>query len=519
MSVRSTISWIVAAAQLIVALPAVATESAGAPAHGRDVLLAGLYSDQWHAGIDLVGLGTAGGKRISLTGTFHHLWESENGLDNTDFILEQAWTAQTTPVANVEIMVRASEIAAGTYDAEIARWAGRVKSWTDKGGGRSLLIAPLQEMNGNWVPYGMDPEGFKAAYRRFVEISRSVGLDETKVRWVFAPNAWSVTPYRTADYYPGDDIVDFVGISIYNFGAAVGRWTGIWDSGLAVLDELRGFAPYKPFLITQVGSSTSGGDRDAWLRDLFQAAAQDPNVVGFVYFNFNKETDWKLWDGTNVAAGWRDGMSLEATVHVWPLRAWFRPGPLQFSPYLGRFADDDTLGIQADVEWLAERGIVAGCTERQFCPNQWVSREQLATLLVRALDLPQSEQDFFVDDNGSPHEADINALAGAGVAHGCGTDAYCPQVLVSRQQLAGILAPALRLPQSAPTRRFSDIADSVHAAEISALVEAGITSGCQPDMFCPWGAVTRQEIVTLLRRSLRVITPQPGWSPSKSWPF
>lgn len=453
----------------------------------HEVLLAGVYSDQWVAWPDLIGIGDAAGRKISLTGTFHHLWESEHGIDNTDYILEQAWSAQTTPVANLEIMAPAAAIASGTYDDQIAQWAGRVKAWTDKGGGRSLLLAPLQEMNGNWVPYGMDPAGFKAAYRRIVEIARDLGLDETKVRWVFAPNAWSVAPYSTSEYYPGDDIVDFVGISVYNFGSGVSRWTSVWDSGLAVLDELRSFAPYKPFLITQVGSSTTGGDRDAWLSDLFQTAAWDPNVVGLVYFNFHKETDWKLWDGSNLAEGWREGM--RSTAHIWPLSPWFQPGPLDFTPYLGRFADDDQLTTQGHVEWLAERGIINGCTERHFCPQLWVRREEVAAFLVRALDLPPAGRDFFADDAGSPHEGDINAIAAAGFAQGCGADTFCPTALVSRQQLAGMLGPALALtPQQ--TRQLGDV------------------TGTQRD---PWGAITRQEMATILRLSLRALVPEPVW--------
>lgn len=114
-----------------------------------------------------------------------------------------------------------------------------------------------------------------------------------------------------AEYYPGDEVVDFVGISVYNFGATIGRWTGLADSGMAALANVRSFAPSKPYLITQVGSSTAGGDRDSWLRELFALTASDPNVVGLIYFNFIKETDWKVWDGLTPAAGWNDGMQME----------------------------------------------------------------------------------------------------------------------------------------------------------------------------------------------------------------
>jgi hypothetical protein len=170
---------------------------------------------------------------------------------------------------------------------------------------------------------------------------------------------------------------------------------------------------------------------------------------------------------------------------------------LAFTPYTGHFADDDQLAVQSDVEWLAERGIVSGCTERHFCPNQWVSREQAATFLVRALELAPSEQDFFSDDAGSPHEATINALAAAGLAQPCGTGAFCPTALVSRQQLAAMLAPALALSPS-QTRQFGDFTGSMND---------------------PWGAVTRLEMVKVLRTSLRVLAPTPVWNANLPWMF
>jgi hypothetical protein len=502
MSVRSAIVSAVVFATLLTATPVLANDGPGAPLSGRDLVLSGLYSDQWHAGTDLQALGAASGKGVSLAGTFHHLWESENGWDgNTDWLLEQAWSAHATPVANVEVMMPASEIAGGVYDMAIIQWAMRVKAWLERGEGRSLLIAPLQEMNGDWVPYGMDPEGFKASYRRFIEIFESVRIDETKVRWVFAPNAWSVWPYRTGDYYPGDDVVDFVGISAYNFGSNVGQWTNVMDSGLGALNEIRSFAPLKPYLITQVGSSSAGGDRDAWLRDLFHVAAADPNVVGLIYFNFLKETDWKVWDGTNLAAGWQEGMQMPATVHVWPLTEWFQPGPIPFTPYEGRFADDEGLVGQVDIEWLADRGVIQGCSTIQYCPTNWVTREQLATFLARSLALPAPASDYFADDNGSPHEADINALAEAGITSGCASGLFCPAQLLSRQELAGLLVHALDLPPAGPVS-FADVVESPHAEDINSLVAAGISLGCSADQFCPWAAVSREHMASFLRRSL-----------------
>jgi hypothetical protein len=481
------------------ALPAWATE---VTENGRDVVLAGVYSDQWNAGADVAALGQASGKKVSLVGTFHHLWESEHGVEtNTDWLLEQAWTAQATPVANVEVALSAYDMAAGGYDAAIHQWALRVKGWLDRGEGRSLLIAPLQEMNGNWVRYGQDPGNYQITFRKFVEIFRAEGMDETKVRWVFAPNAWSVGRHSMHEYYPGDEVVDFVGISVYNFGATAGVWTTVYESGMAAIDTVRGFAPTKPYLITQIGSSTSGGDRDAWLREMFAFTATDPNIVGLIYFNFIKETDWKVWDGANAAPGWLEGMQMPGVEYRWPLTTWFQPGPVPFSPYQGRFIDDDTAEQQSDIEWLARQGLVQGCTVDQFCPSRWVTRSELASLLVRSLDLPGSAKDFFIDDQGSAHEAAINSLAAAGLTAGCLPDRFCPDNLVSRGQLAYLLAGALDLPVRA-TAQFTDTLDSPYVAEINTVAAAGIDLGCAPERFCPRDPVSRAELAGLLRRGI-----------------
>ena len=315
--------------------PATAGESITA----EGVVHSGLYSDQWEAGADLNALAAATGKRVTFSGTFHNLYESSgsNWAGNTDWLLEQAWSAQSTPVMNISIDASAATIASGAYDNDIRAWAQLVKAWLDKGQGRSAIIAPLQEMNGNWTPYGMDPANFKTSFRKFRDIFRSLGMDETKIRWAYAPNGWSTPGYGLADYYPGADVVDVIGISAYNFGTTIpnASWESVPQVLGPYLTELRAFASDKPYLIIQTGSSQYGGDRNAWLRDLFSYTAADPNVIGLVYFNLNKtsagETDWRIWNGSTAAAGWRDGMQAASTRHQWPLTSWFQPGPLPFN--------------------------------------------------------------------------------------------------------------------------------------------------------------------------------------------
>ena len=121
----------------------------------------------------------------------------------------------------------------------------------------------------------------------------------------------------------------------------------------------------------------------------------------------------------------------------------------------------------------------------------------------------------FSDDNVSIHEGAIEAIAAAGITRGCNppvNDLFCPTATVTRQQMASFLVRALDLP--AGSTSFNDIADSIHAADISALADAGITKGCNPpanDMFCPHDPVTREQMASFMARALGlpVIDPPP----------
>jgi hypothetical protein len=166
----------------------------------------------------------------------------------------------------------------------------------------------------------------------------------------------------------------------------------------------------------------------------------------------------------------------------------------------GTFADDDGNPFEADIEWLAAEGITKGCGIELFCPRAAVTREQMASFLSRALGLPPVAQDFFSDDTGSPHEDDVNALAAAGITKGCGSDRFCPEDFVSREEMASFLVRALGLPPST-IDFFLDDAGSIHAADIDSIAQAEITLGCGPGLFCPHEPVLREQMAAFLHRA------------------
>ena len=63
----------------------------------------------------------------------------------------------------------------------------------------------------------------------------------------------------------------------------------------------------------------------------------------------------------------------------------------------------------------------------------------MAAFLSRALQLPAAQADYFTDDEGSTFEDDINRLRQAGITTGCGDDTYCPDRPVTRGQMAAFL--------------------------------------------------------------------------------
>ena len=159
--------------------------------------------------------------------------------------------------------------------------------------------------------------------------------------------------------------------------------------------------------------------------------------------------------------------------------------------------------FHADIGWLVGQDITSGCATDppRYCPSNPVTRAQMASFLVRALDLPPSTTDRFGDDEGSIHENDINALAAAGVTGGCGPGRYCPNASVTRAEMASFLVRAFGLPSSAADQ-FTDDETSIHEADINALAAADITGGCAANRYCPTSAVTRDQMAAFLRRAL-----------------
>ena len=171
-------------------------------------------------------------------------------------------------------------------------------------------------------------------------------------------------------------------------------------------------------------------------------------------------------------------------------------------PVQSVFNDLGDSKLVGSIQWIYDEQITNGCSQTRYCPVAPVTRGQMASFLARAMNLPPATTDYFTDDNGQMHEADINKIAEAGITGGCEPNKFCRLQSVSRAQMAGFLLRALDL---APATKdyFTDDDNQTLESSINALAEAGITGGCSSDRYCPRSAVSREQMAAFLLRAFK----------------
>ena len=175
----------------------------------------------------------------------------------------------------------------------------------------------------------------------------------------------------------------------------------------------------------------------------------------------------------------------------------------------GAFWDDDGDVHEENIEGLAEADVTMGCdppANSQYCGFDVVERGHMAAFLARALDLPPTDDDHFVDDEDSIFEESINRIAAAGITTGCNppeNDRYCPEEPVRRDQMAKFLANGYDVPTSEDDA-FADDDQNIFEPHINGIEDAGITMGCNPpenDRYCPDDDVRRNAMASFLARA------------------
>ena len=387
----------------------------------------------------------------------------------------------------------------GQRDAELNGLVSSLTEWFGESPDHRLVVAPLPEANLAGHAWGGDPDGYRSGYNRIRDAFRDAGLAEDQVRFAFAVNGLSDPGLTYGMFYPGDEVVDLVGFAKINRGDPWRDYDLTFDRHIV---EMQLLTTTKPILITQTGTVVDGdGERGPWLTDMFNGLAADSQVLGAVYFSRDADHDYRIVVDGTVDPAVVDGYSTwshpsnVAWIFDGSMDAWVaeREDEIVFSDIAGSPFDED-------IVWVAQNGITLGCGPRLFCPDDAVTRGQMASFLARALGYPVSTTDWFSDDDGGTHESNINAVADAGVTLGCTPGLYCPDGDITRGQMASFLARALGYPVST-TDWFSDDDGGTHESNINAIADAGVTFGCQAGRYCPDQQVTRGQMAAFLRRA------------------
>ena len=189
-----------------------------------------------------------------------------------------------------------STIAAGEHDTDLTRWAQALATWD-----RPVLLRFAHEMNGDWYPWAIGVNGntatdFVEAWDHVHQVFEAAGA--AKVKFVWAPNV-SYPGHTTAfqSLYPGPDSVDVLGLDGYNQSGDGRRWTTADELFGPGLDELRALPGGRPIIITETATAEGtplGTEKAEWINGLVGFVSRAKRVDGFVWFQADKEQDWRF---------------------------------------------------------------------------------------------------------------------------------------------------------------------------------------------------------------------------------
>lgn len=178
----------------------------------------------------------------------------------------------------------------GGDDSYIREFAQAAKEF-----GHPFLFRLCNEMNSDWTSYGgvnnmADPEVFISVWRKIYEIFQEEGVDNCV--WIFNPNDRNCPPNRWndgANYYPGNEYVQMLGVTGYNNGTYYSQWAEEWREFDTIYDAVQSqyaavFGEF-PWIITEFASSSVGGDKAAWIKQMFRSIGNYPNIKIAVWFS------------------------------------------------------------------------------------------------------------------------------------------------------------------------------------------------------------------------------------------
>lgn len=268
---------------------------------------------------------------------------SNNWYRSHEFPTETAtWIRNAGSIPYIRLMLRSEikfegiepvytlqNIIDGVFDDSLHSWCLGARNF-----GNSILVEYGTEINSDSFPwsgvangggekngYGDPalpdgPERFQDAYRHIIQICRDAGA--TNITWVFhvdaedSPDAaWNKIEY----YYPGDEWIDWIGISVYGTHTPLDLYYNIFRVSMdKIHPRILKLAPGKPIIIAEFGSAKNNPfvDQVKWtsaaLTDITSFRYQ--NLIGFSWWNEAWKNDGNPAHNTTMRI--QDNPDLEA---------------------------------------------------------------------------------------------------------------------------------------------------------------------------------------------------------------
>jgi len=205
-----------------------------------------------------------------------------------------------------------ASITNGSKDAYLRTFADAAKAY-----GGEVWLRPFHEMNGDWYPWGGSVGGntsaqLIAAWRHVHDVFKARGATNVKFVWcVNNDNVPNTSANQIAKYWPGDAYVDSVALDGYNWGTS--RTWSSWRSFGSVFgasyNTVAGLTG-KPIFVAETGCAEQGGSKAAWITDMFKSISTTyTRVRGVVWFEANKECDWRVCASTTSAGAYKTAVT------------------------------------------------------------------------------------------------------------------------------------------------------------------------------------------------------------------
>lgn len=186
-----------------------------------------------------------------------------------------------------------------------------------------ILFRIGNEMNGDWCAYsayntGLDADIYREFYNYIYKIFEEEGANPY-VLYVFNPNGRNFPNFKYNDgseYRPNTDKYDIVGMTLYNTGNyySFEKWE-TFEQLYAPLYKKMVQSYEKPLMITEFSSSTVGGDKVKWTRDMFEALKKFDKIKVAIWFsgtdldeNKNPARTYKIDEPRDVLKVFKDNL-------------------------------------------------------------------------------------------------------------------------------------------------------------------------------------------------------------------